>query len=85
MKMARKPRFTAEVPDEIDLYGIDQLRAEMRVINMPQPEGGRSWRVVGLGIVLSAALGGCSVAPARGSSAPYSSGVGPKADGDRGY
>jgi hypothetical protein len=76
MKMARKPRFTAELGNEIDRYGIGQLRAEMR---------DRSWRVVGLGIVLSAALGGCSVAPAPGWSAPYSSGVGPKVDGDRGY
>ena len=32
------------------------------------------------------ALGGCSApAPAPGWSAPYSSGVGPKVDGDRGY
>jgi hypothetical protein len=59
----------------------------MRVIEKLQPESGRSWRVVGLGIVLSAALSGCHVAPASapGWSAPYSSGVGPKVDGDRGY
>ena len=38
-----------------------------------------------VGFVLLA-LGGCSApAPAPGWSAPYSSGVGPKVDGDRGY
>jgi hypothetical protein len=59
----------------------------MCVVKILQPGWGRSWRVVRLSIVLSAALGGCYVAPATapGWSAPYSSGVGPRVDGDTGY